>query len=612
MKKFYGIAILLIACISYGYAQTNLFSDGFETYTAGSKLVQQAPGTNWTTWSNAPGGAEDPIVVNTQANTGSQSVKIAPNNDLVLKLNDKTTGRYQIKMFAKIPTGKIGYFNVLQDFASSASLWGMELYFNANGTGTVNAGAENAATFNYTQGTWIPINIIIDIDDDFATIYLNNTELVSWVWSTGSLGTNSTPKLDAIDFYGPTTGGTAECYFDDIEFNEQLPLVGPTNLQASVNGSDINLTWDAPVSGTPDNYSIVRSGTVVNSTTTTTSYNDINVYPNTYFYEVKAHYNGLGYSPSSNTAEATVAGGIDRTKVLFEIATGTWCQYCPGAAKGADDLVSHGHDVAIIEYHSGDSYENVASDDRISYYGVTGFPTTEADGVLEMVGGNATTSLYPSYLNMYNVRKQVPSIHFMDKTVEHLSGDQYRATVTVEQESNYFPSDLILHTALTESHIPENWLGGLHEVNFVCRDMFPNSMGTPLDFSASNTLTFTFDFSVTGYVFENLEFIAFVQHNPTKEVIQSISHQMLFTGLKEDPKLALTVYPNPTTDYITLQSNSNQPISYTITDLMGKTIIPMTKVTSELNRIDVSAWNAGIYIIKTSDGNSRKVTVLNH
>jgi hypothetical protein len=598
-------------CISYGYTQTTLFADSFETYTAGAKLVQQAPGTDWTTWSNAPGGVEDPIVSNTQANTGTQSVKIAPNNDLVLKLNSKTTGRYQIKMFAKILSGKIGYFNVLQDFAGGNSLYGMEVYFNSNGTGTVNAGAENAGAFNYTQGTWIPISIIIDIDDDFATLYLDNNEIVSWIWSSGSSGSNSLQKLDAIDFYGPTTGGTAECYFDDIEIIEQLPMVGPTNLVATVTGSDVGLTWDAPASGTPSNYSIVRSGKVINSTTTTTEYSDIHVYPDTYEYVVKAHYAGLGYSPSSNIAEGTIPGGVDRTKVLYEIATGTWCQYCPGAALGADDMENNGHDVAIIEYHNGDNYVNDAATERIAYYNVDGFPTTEVDAVSEIVGGNHTVSLYPAFLNLYNKRKPVPSVEIMDKTIEHISGDMYRATITVEQANDYFDSGLVLRTALTESHIPVDWQG-LHEVNFVCRNMYPDASGTPLDFSASNTLTFSFDFSVAGYVFENLEFIAFIQHDPTKEIVQSISHKMLFTGLKEDQKLALTVYPNPTTDYITLQLNSTKPISYMVTDIMGKTMVAMTAVTAELTRIDVSGWNEGMYIIKTNDGYSRKITVLNH
>jgi len=598
-----------MACISFGYAQTTLFSDDFESYTAGSKLVQQAPGSNWTTWSNAPGGSEDPIVSDAQANGGTKSVKIVPNNDLVLKLNDKTTGRYQIKMFAKVPSGKIGYFNVLQDFASSNSIWGMELYFNVDGTGTVHAGGENAGEFVYTQGTWLPISLMIDVDDDFATLYINNSEVVSWVWSTGSQGSNTLHKLDAVNFYGPTSGGTAETYFDDIEFIEQVDLAGPTNLVATVSGSDINLTWDAPSTGAPDNYSIVRNGVVINSTTTSTSYSDVNLYPNTYVYEVKAHTIGLGYSPSSNTAEGIIAGGIERTKVLFEIATGTWCQYCPGAAMGADDMVNSGHDVSIIEYHSGDEYENTVSGERVSYYSVPGYPTTRVDGVIEMVGGNATTSLYPSYLNFYNQRKPVPSVHFMDKTVEHVSGNTYRATVTIEQFNNYFPSDLVLHTALTESHIPDNWLSGLTEVNFVCRDMFPSAAGTPLDFSTSNTLTYFFDFSVAGYVFENLEFLAFVQHNPSKEVVQSISHMMLFTEIQENKKLSLTAYPNPTTDFVNLQLNTQNPISYMITDVMGKIMVPMTPAVSEITKINVTSWNSGIYIIKTNDGYSRKFTV---
>ena len=47
---------------------------------------------------------------------------------------------------------------------------------------------------------------------------------------------------------------------------------------------------------------------------------------------------------------------VDRDKVVVEIATGTWCQYCPGAAMGAEDLLANGKEVAIVEYHGGDEY----------------------------------------------------------------------------------------------------------------------------------------------------------------------------------------------------------------------------------------------------------------
>jgi hypothetical protein len=44
---------------------------------------------------------------------------------------------------------------------------------------------------------------------------------------------------------------------------------------------------------------------------------------------------------------------VPRNYVLVEIATGTWCGYCPGAALGADDL---------IENHGPAIYPNPARD----------------------------------------------------------------------------------------------------------------------------------------------------------------------------------------------------------------------------------------------------------
>ncbi len=87
---------------------------------------------------------------------------------------------------------------------------------------------------------------------------------------------------------------------------------------------------------------------------------------------------------------------VARQKVIVEIGTGTWCQFCPGAAMGADDLVANGCQVGIIEYHNGDSFTNDASNYRnSSYYSITGYPTTHFDGVLEYVGGDQ----YPKHLS---------------------------------------------------------------------------------------------------------------------------------------------------------------------------------------------------------------------
>lgn len=68
----------------------------------------------------------------------------------------------------------------------------------------------------------------------------------------------------------------------------------------------------------------------------------------------------------------------NRDMVLLEIGTGTGCPYCPGAAMGADELISNGKPVAAIEYHSynsNDPYNTPEAAVRTGYYGITGYPT---------------------------------------------------------------------------------------------------------------------------------------------------------------------------------------------------------------------------------------------
>jgi PKD repeat protein len=212
---------------------------------------------------------------------------------------------------------------------------------------------------------------------------------------------------------------------------------------------------------------------------------------------------------------------VPRQKVVFEIATGTWCVYCPGAAMGAADLISNRHDVAIIKYHSGDSYNNSYSTARISYYGVTGYPTTKIDGVLSHVGGSASTSLYPQFLGYYNQRINVPSPFTVAIYGENTGGLNYEAQVVVTKTDTYTASNLVLHFAVTETNIPQNWFNQTH-VKDVLRLMAPNQNGTPLDFSATDEIVVDLNFTLNAsWVAGNMSVIAFVQDVPTKTIFQA-------------------------------------------------------------------------------------------
>jgi PKD repeat protein len=211
---------------------------------------------------------------------------------------------------------------------------------------------------------------------------------------------------------------------------------------------------------------------------------------------------------------------VPRQKVVFEIATGTWCVFCPGAAMGAADLIANGHDVAIIKYHSGDAYAIPASTARISYYGVSGYPTTKIDGTLTHVGGSQSQSIYPTYLNYYNQRINVPAPFTVAIYGENTGGLNYEAQVVVTKTDSYTASNLVLHFAVTETNIPQNWFNQTH-VKDVLRAMVPNQNGTPLDFSATDEIIVDLSWALNAnWVAANMSVVAFVQDVPSKQIFQ--------------------------------------------------------------------------------------------
>lgn len=210
---------------------------------------------------------------------------------------------------------------------------------------------------------------------------------------------------------------------------------------------------------------------------------------------------------------------VNRDMVIVEIAVGFWCTYCPGASMGADDLIDNGHNVAILQNHGGDSLANIYSDGRNDYNDISGFPTATFDGILSVVGGSATESLYPNYLPKVNQRNALLSDFTIDLTFTN-QGDNYQAIVDVENVGGNTSSDLVLQLGVTESNLPISW-GGMNHVSFVTRRFVPDHNGTLLDFTSGDFQSEVFDFTIEDYWdSENCELIAFVQDNTTKEILQ--------------------------------------------------------------------------------------------
>jgi hypothetical protein len=614
MRKIYFISLFLCLAFLNGNSQV-LYTENFDSYTNNAKVAQTLGSTWWTTWSNAPGGAEDAVFSNAQSYSTPLSIYVSGSNDLVFKTGSKTTGRYKLSWKMFVPTGRIGYFNLLQSFAGNNSIWGFQAYIY-NDSIYVDAGKAAAAGTQFTRNTWHDVLFIVDLDDDFASFYLDNQEVISYKWSIGVFGSNNLVKLDAINFYAwdgqgsptPITGGSTKGYYvDDLLFEQVTAPNSPTNLTATINGANVDVNWTAPTPQ-PDNYKLFRNGTLIFNTTSSTSYTDVGPWPNTYVYFVRAGYGTNGYSHASNADTVVIAGGVERNLVLYEVGTGTWCQYCPGAAMGIRDLIDVNQKNAVaIKYHYGDTYQVTDAEQRIGYYNIEAFPTTIADGILVMEGGSATQSLYQYYLNMYNQRINIPALQNLNLNIVGSGMNTFTATITVEETYPYLTSGLTLQTALTESNIPQNWQNQT-EVDYVLRKMFPDAAGTPLDFSQGSTQIFQFNFSTAGYVKDNCEFVAFIQHEATKEVTQVARVKMsTVLGFDEINGNNFNLFPNPASNFIVVNSDGNGTLK--IMDINGKTILETTINTNQ-QVIPISSISKGIYFIQYTNSKNTFVKKL--
>jgi hypothetical protein len=200
--------IVLIYC-SLTFSQDTLFTDNFDSYTAGLGVAENN-NVNWDTWSGGGGGGEDCLVSDAFSNSPSNSFVEIPDNDLIYRFGDLTSGMYSISMQVYIPAGNSGYFNLMSGF-DGGFFWNTDIFFDAGGTGRVITG-EPDVPFSWTEDMWQEVIVIVDLDGDLAEFWLAGAMVSSWPWTSTPSGTSAL-QLSVNDFFGGES--TDQMYVDD-------------------------------------------------------------------------------------------------------------------------------------------------------------------------------------------------------------------------------------------------------------------------------------------------------------------------------------------------------------------------------------------------------------
>ncbi|HOD18201.1 MAG TPA: M6 family metalloprotease domain-containing protein [Candidatus Cloacimonadota bacterium] len=157
---------------------------------------------------------------------------------------------------------------------------------------------------------------------DFLTFYIDSISQGAWSGS-GNWTYQSYPVSGGQHTFTWTyskdqaaTGGSDCAWLDHIIFPPQgIYYAPPQNLSAVAGNSVINLSWQAPASGTPTGYKIYKRGTFL-TTVSGLNYTDNAVVNGvSYSYYLKAVYDGSESEPS-NTVTASPA-------IFVNIGTGT-------------------------------------------------------------------------------------------------------------------------------------------------------------------------------------------------------------------------------------------------------------------------------------------------
>ncbi len=580
-----------------------LFQDDFESFTTGQFVALDGDQDWWTTWTNQPGGSEDAEIKDTYSVSPTHSALLEDGTDLILKLGNKTSGKYQINFKYYIPTDSAGYFNI-QRFEDPGVEWAYEVYFGKTGDGYMSIDGEQVGFFNYTHDAWMQIENIIDLTNDSAFMYIDGTLINAWVYSTGS--TNI--QLGGVDFYAGAPQGEeafSKTYLDDV---------GYILLDAGAQAPEITVT--------PASFNVVvESGTTDDETLTIGNEGQQDLeYDLTPTYDV-----GASYAPVTEKTNYTTSKVLNRQLSKVELSSvsspsdsrevvlnydgdpanafgnqNADIQWRTAAVFRADMVKDYvGMDLTSVEVFIGDGTVSTF-EVRVWKMGSYNVP-----GPGDMITSQAYT-VTPNDWNTITLDNPV-KLNGQDLWVGYyIEAPANNFVASTDDGTNYNPDGSWIAFGPGWSHLGDgnpdynlNWNIRAHltgDAQEAWLSASPNT-GTVAP-GATEGATLTIDANNLTSGAYNATMV--VRSNDLANEWINVPVQIgVFVGINENgDKGYVSMYPNPATDGVKLTANT------TITDVqifnaLGQ-MVYSTTVNAKTASIDLSSLQNGVYFVKTN------------
>jgi hypothetical protein len=323
--------------------------------------------------------------------------------------------------------------------------------------------------------------------------------------------------------------------------------------------------------------------------------------------------------------------------VVYEEATGGWCQFCPRGHVGLKDM-EHNHPGGSfigIAVHNQDPMALAAYDTAIGAFiggypsgtinrnnsetdpglsslepayqeelaktplGKIAIPDANWDPTTRQITFDATAQFAVDIPNAnYNmaaiiVENDVTGTATAYRQVNAYSGS---ANVLVDWEGvnwNTLPNPVPAATMVYD-HVGRALLGGFNGV--------AGSVPTSVSYNAPYSYSFTHTLPVLQDETQ-IEIVAILIDNVTGQIVNADSFDLgakILLANNSFTKGKFQIFPNPTTGQLNL--NTEQEVSVSIIDVLGKVVFSKDKVTKE-SGIDLSSLTKGIYLAKINGDN---------